>query len=192
MTGAHLVESLGGEAAHDELRDLPVVARQEAYADLLIEAKKLGANAVVNFKWRTAQLSFDTLEVMAEGTALKVEKPGQDNCCKECGANKKGGKNQQNQGKKQNQQDGKGKGQKKKQQDSDASDDSEDNEDSDEDEGDGNRGKAQGKQGKGGKNKAGKGDKQQDKGRKDLSTVRSSVTCFKERPRRLLMLNTRY
>jgi len=48
-------------------------ARQQALEEMLEEARKLGANAVVNVRFATASIMQGAAEILAYGTAVRVE-----------------------------------------------------------------------------------------------------------------------
>ena len=49
-------------------------AREEAYNELLLHAESLGANAIVGFRYDANDIMQGITEVLAYGTAVKVEK----------------------------------------------------------------------------------------------------------------------
>jgi uncharacterized protein YbjQ (UPF0145 family) len=178
VTGACTMHALPEEATPEEIREAPVNARREAYADLILEARRLGANAIVNFKWRNLHVGYDAVEVTAEGTALKVESDKQDLHCQQCKGGGKGGKNKDHQhNHQQNQQGGKkGKGKQQNQYEGDS--DSEEGDSEEEEWNNGQKGgkqknKNNGKQQGGGKQNNGGGGK----GDKNLSTVSRDTGC---------------
>jgi len=48
-------------------------AREEAYSDLLVHAESLGANAIVGFRYDANDIMDGITEVLAYGTAVRVE-----------------------------------------------------------------------------------------------------------------------
>ncbi len=48
-------------------------ARTESLGRLILQAKQLGANAVINIRFATAAISQGAAELMAYGTAVRVE-----------------------------------------------------------------------------------------------------------------------
>ncbi|MET1080429.1 MAG: YbjQ family protein [Pseudomonas sp.] len=68
---AGLKNFVGGELkAYTELLN---ESRQEAVARMVKQAQGLGANAVVNIRFSTANIAAGAAEVMAYGTAVTVE-----------------------------------------------------------------------------------------------------------------------
>lgn len=69
--GASLKTLVGGEIKgySDLMRD----ARNEAYERMTAEAEKIGANAIVGMRYQTSQIMQTASEVIAYGTAVKVE-----------------------------------------------------------------------------------------------------------------------
>lgn len=69
--GASLKTLVGGEIRgySDLMRD----ARNEALQRMKAEAEKLGAHAVVGMRYQTSQIMQTASEVIAYGTAVKVE-----------------------------------------------------------------------------------------------------------------------
>ena len=68
---AGLKNFLGGEL--EAYTALLVESRQEAVRRMLAEASSVGANAVVNVRFSTANIATGAAEVMAYGTAVVIE-----------------------------------------------------------------------------------------------------------------------
>lgn len=62
----------GGEIK--EYTQLLAEAREEAIRRMIISAKEMGANAIVGFRFATANLGGSMAEVYAYGTAVVIEK----------------------------------------------------------------------------------------------------------------------
>lgn len=62
----------GGEVK--EYTQMMAEAREEALKRMIIHAKKLGANAVINMRFATSNVGSGIAEVYAYGTAVVVEK----------------------------------------------------------------------------------------------------------------------
>lgn len=69
--GASLKTLVGGEIRG--YSDLMREARDEALARLKEEAEKQGANAIIGMRYQTSQIMQTASEVIAYGTAVKVE-----------------------------------------------------------------------------------------------------------------------
>lgn len=69
--GASLKTLVGGEIKG--YSDLMREARNEAYERMKVEAEKMGANAIVGMRYQTSQIMQTASEVIAYGTAVKVE-----------------------------------------------------------------------------------------------------------------------
>ena len=92
MTGSHASLTISGEATDAKALHTSSDLREQALADLSLEAKKTHANAIVKFRWYSRTVGYDTIEMYASGTALEVEREKQE-ACLECGiVGKKGGK----------------------------------------------------------------------------------------------------
>ena len=156
----------------DEARITLSLARDEAYADLISEAQKLLANAVVSFRWQSRTIGYETTEMLATGTALRIEHDG-PHACHECGSVKKGGKGGDNSGKGKGGKGGndggnaKGKGKQKNHNDNSDEDEDEDDEWAKEEK----KNQKGGKGGGGDNNGGGKGGGKGGKGGNNLSTV---------------------
>ncbi|MEW6727462.1 YbjQ family protein [Desulforudis sp. 1088] len=70
---AGLRNVVGGEIK--EYTELMADARQEAVKRMISQAEKLGANAVVDVRFATAQVMSMAAEILAYGTAVVVEQP---------------------------------------------------------------------------------------------------------------------
>lgn len=69
--GASLKTLVGGEIRG--YSDLMREARNEALQRMIHEAEKLGANAVIGMRYQTSQIMQTASEVIAYGTAVKVD-----------------------------------------------------------------------------------------------------------------------
>lgn len=69
--GASLKTLVGGEIRG--YSDLMREARDEAMQRMVQEAEKVGANAIVGMRYQTSQIMQTASEVIAYGTAVKVE-----------------------------------------------------------------------------------------------------------------------
>ncbi|OYT56309.1 MAG: hypothetical protein B6U76_04060 [Desulfurococcales archaeon ex4484_217_2] len=69
---ATLRNIVGGEVK--EYTELLKEARKEALRRMVEEARKLGANAVINIRFSTSAIASGAAEILAYGTAVKVEK----------------------------------------------------------------------------------------------------------------------
>ncbi len=69
---ASLRNIVGGEVK--EYTELLKESRMEALRRMVEEAKKLGANAVLNVRFSTSAITAGAAEILAYGTAVKVEK----------------------------------------------------------------------------------------------------------------------
>ncbi len=69
---ASLRNIVGGEVK--EYTELLKESRREALRRMVEEAKKLGANAVLNVRFSTSAITAGAAEILAYGTAVKVEK----------------------------------------------------------------------------------------------------------------------
>jgi len=69
---AGLKNIVGGEL--QEYTDLLTDARKEALNRMVKEAKKLGADAVINVRFMTTQTMGGAAELLAYGTAVKIAK----------------------------------------------------------------------------------------------------------------------
>ena len=69
---AGLRNIVGGEVT--EYTEMLTEAREEAVKRMIAEAEKLGADAVINVRFQTSQLTNAASEILAYGTAVKVEK----------------------------------------------------------------------------------------------------------------------
>lgn len=67
---AGLKNIVGGEI--EEYTKLLAQAREQAIERLLIDAEKLGADAVINVRFTTSMIVQGTAEIMAYGTAVKL------------------------------------------------------------------------------------------------------------------------
>jgi uncharacterized protein YbjQ (UPF0145 family) len=61
---------IGGEI--EEYTKLQADSREQALSRMITDAKKLGANAVVNVRFMTSVISQGAAEVLAYGTAVKT------------------------------------------------------------------------------------------------------------------------
>lgn len=61
---------IGGEVK--EYADLLKTAREEATAEMIREAKSLGANAVICIRFGTSNVTTGAAEIIAYGTAVKI------------------------------------------------------------------------------------------------------------------------
>jgi uncharacterized protein YbjQ (UPF0145 family) len=62
---------IGGEMSY--YSDLLIESRQTATDRMVAEAEKLGANAVINVRYQTAMVMAGSSEVLAYGTAVKIQ-----------------------------------------------------------------------------------------------------------------------
>jgi uncharacterized protein YbjQ (UPF0145 family) len=69
---AGLKNIVGGEI--DEYTEMLKEARMEALNRMINEAKKLGADAVVNVRFTTSQTTAGAAELLAYGTAVRLKK----------------------------------------------------------------------------------------------------------------------
>ncbi|KUK29515.1 MAG: hypothetical protein XD62_1398 [Methanosarcinales archeaon 56_1174] len=69
---AGLKNIIGGEL--QEYTEMLADARREAMNRMINEAKKLGADAVVNVRFTTSQTMTGAAELLAYGTAVKLRK----------------------------------------------------------------------------------------------------------------------
>ena len=69
---AGLRNLVGGEVT--EYTEMLTEAREEALSRMIAEAERLGADAVVNVRFQTSQLTQAASEILVYGTAVKVEK----------------------------------------------------------------------------------------------------------------------
>lgn len=72
---ASLKNIVGGELKG--YTELLMEARRQATERMVEQAKELGANAVLNVRYSTASVAQGAAEVLAYGTAVKVEAPQQ-------------------------------------------------------------------------------------------------------------------
>lgn len=68
---AGLKNIVGGELK--QYTEMLTEAREEAIQRMTEEAKKLGANAVINVRFTTSQTTSGAAELLAYGTAVKLE-----------------------------------------------------------------------------------------------------------------------
>lgn len=61
---------IGGEVK--EYADLLKTAREEATAEMVREAKSLGANAIIGIRFGTSNVTTGAAEIIAYGTAVKI------------------------------------------------------------------------------------------------------------------------
>lgn len=61
---------IGGEVK--EYADLLRSTREEAVAEMIREAKSLGANAIIGIRFGTSNVSTGSAEIIAYGTAVKI------------------------------------------------------------------------------------------------------------------------
>lgn len=61
---------IGGEVK--EYADLLVSTREEAIAEMIREAKALGANAIIGVRFSTTSVTSGAAEIIAYGTAVKI------------------------------------------------------------------------------------------------------------------------
>ncbi|MEW5785261.1 MAG: YbjQ family protein [Bacillota bacterium] len=61
---------VGGEVK--EYSDLMKRVRQEAMAEMIAEAEKLGANGIIGIQFASAQIANGMAEIIAYGTAVKI------------------------------------------------------------------------------------------------------------------------
>ncbi len=69
---AALRNIVGGEIK--EYTELLAQAREEALKRMIEKAKKLGANAIINVRFSTSNITSGASEILAYGTAVIVEK----------------------------------------------------------------------------------------------------------------------
>lgn len=69
---AGLRNLVGGEIK--EYTEMLTEAREEAVKRMITEAEKLEADAVINVRFETSQLTNSASEILAYGTAVKIEK----------------------------------------------------------------------------------------------------------------------
>lgn len=67
---AGLKNLVGGEI--EEYTKLQAESREEAYERMIIDAQKLGADAVVNIRFTTSMITQGASEMLAYGTAVKL------------------------------------------------------------------------------------------------------------------------
>lgn len=67
---------VGGEVS--EYTRLMVDAREQALDRMLADAERIGADAVINVRFTTAMVMQGCSEILAYGTAVKIEKRGED------------------------------------------------------------------------------------------------------------------
>jgi len=68
---AGLRQLVGGELK--EYTEMLSAAREEALARMVKEAEELGADAVINVRFMTSQIMASAAEILAYGTAVKLE-----------------------------------------------------------------------------------------------------------------------
>ncbi len=68
---AHLRNLVGGEVL--EYTKMLAEAREQALDRMIEEARKLGANAVIDVRFSTSDIASGAAEVLAYGTAVKLE-----------------------------------------------------------------------------------------------------------------------
>jgi len=68
---AGLKNIVGGEIS--EYTRLQAESREEAYKRMMDDARKLGADAVINVRFTTAMIMQGTAEILAYGTAVKLQ-----------------------------------------------------------------------------------------------------------------------
>ncbi len=66
---------VGGEVV--QYTEMMTQARDEAFARMVKEAEQLGADAVVNIRFLTADVMQGMAEILAYGTAVKLEDNGE-------------------------------------------------------------------------------------------------------------------
>lgn len=69
--GASLKTLVGGEIKG--YSDLMKEARKEALERMVVEAEKLGANAIISMRYQTAEVMSTAAEVIAYGTAVVIK-----------------------------------------------------------------------------------------------------------------------
>ncbi|ODS37495.1 MAG: hypothetical protein A7316_09330 [Candidatus Altiarchaeales archaeon WOR_SM1_86-2] len=69
---AGLRNIVGGEVT--EYTEMLTEAREEALERMIAEAERLGADAVINVRFQTSQLTQAASEILAYGTAVRIEK----------------------------------------------------------------------------------------------------------------------
>jgi uncharacterized protein YbjQ (UPF0145 family) len=72
--GAGLKNMVGGELK--SYTELLIEARKEATERMVLQATKMGANAVINIRFATSAVTAGAAEVYAYGTAVKAEPIG--------------------------------------------------------------------------------------------------------------------
>ena len=70
--GALMKTMVGGEIK--AYTDLMVTARELAIERMIADAERIGANAIINVRFMTATVMQGASEILAYGTAVKVEK----------------------------------------------------------------------------------------------------------------------
>lgn len=73
--GAGLKNMVGGELK--SYTELLIEARKEAVERMKAQAKKLGANAIINVRFATSSITIGAAEVYAYGTAVAVKPIGE-------------------------------------------------------------------------------------------------------------------
>ena len=68
---ASLKNIIGGEV--EEYTKLQADAREQAIVRMIDDAKKMGADAVVNVRFTTSVVAQGASEILASGTAVKIE-----------------------------------------------------------------------------------------------------------------------
>ncbi len=68
---ASLKNIIGGEV--EEYTKLQADAREQAIARMIDDAKKMGADAVVNVRFTTSVVAQGASEILASGTAVKIK-----------------------------------------------------------------------------------------------------------------------
>ena len=69
---AGLRNIVGGEV--NEYTEMLTEAREEALKRMIAEAERLGADAVINVRFETSQLTQAASEILVYGTAVRIEK----------------------------------------------------------------------------------------------------------------------
>lgn len=67
---ASLKNIVGGEIS--EYTQLLADSREEAYKRMIIDAEKLGADAIINLRFATSAVTQGAAEILAYGTAIKL------------------------------------------------------------------------------------------------------------------------
>ncbi len=67
---AEIRKLFGGDVR--EYADLLTEAREEAIEEMLLEAKKMGANAIIGVKFSTSSITKGVAEILVYGTAVKI------------------------------------------------------------------------------------------------------------------------